>query len=754
MKASKLYLVVGALALASCTGSDGNDGVNGPQGPVGPSGPSGPSGQNGQDGRDGQNGSSTTSPGPIGVAATDPLSSVVALSLNDADPNATIPSMVKARVAILANGAATPRFPIDAATTDTMRAAYGLHHNVVVKWLDPLTTDISPGAPRFGGNADYIAFFGDAWNAVAGAAPQWNGSGSAGWLWVNHEYVSNTLPAQTTPPAGQHLTLAKFLRGIGALAVAADSYLWTPQDIDSHIAKVKQQIGGSWLRVVQDPSSGEWAVDRSAKAQRYDATSGTLTALVGAATRTADHDDTGGALPAGVIAGIAGDCSGAQTPWGTVISAEENVQDYYGDLEACWDGNQKFVAGAGFDSGADIAPVMEASVAGQFGRMSVSGGRHARDGYGYLVEIDPGVASGEYLGRTSSAVGHKKLGAFGRARWENATFVTDGNWKLVPGNPVVVYASDDRRGGRIFKFVSSAPYTAGMTRAQTRALLDSGTLYAAHFAGLDNSKGDRLLGNVIPTEAAPGAGRWIKLSTTSTDIAPNASALGMPTRTVGEALRDRSWNRLGGFPDDAAVRLALFTAAAKVGIMELNRPEDVEWNPLDLSGTPRLYVAFTNHTGQVALDQEGRVFDPAMHATLSPKRADSTGSVFALQEADPANPGSSTTFSFFRVWAGTKAAGVYDAANPDNLVIDRQGGVWFGTDGNFGTNGHSDAVYYLDLDPAHRTTLVPTYGKAFRVAGVPSDAEATGPAFSADMRTLFLSVQHPGEDRDSVWPPR
>ena len=39
-------------------------------------------------------------------------------------------------------------------------------------------------------------------------------------------------------------------------------------------------------------------------------------------------------------------------------------------------------------------------------------------------------------------------------------------------------------------------------------------------------------------------------------------------------------------------------------------------------------------------------------------------------------------------------------------------------------------------------------------SGVPSDAEATGPAFSADMRTLFLSVQHPGEDRDSVWPPR
>ena len=57
----------------------------------------------------------------------------------------------------------------------------------------------------------------------------------------------------------------------------------------------------------------------------------------------------------------------------------------------------------------------------------------------------------------------------------------------------------------------------------------------------------------------------------------------------------------------------LFTAATKVGIMELNRPEDIEWNANDKSGTPRLYVAFTNHGRKTALDQDGKMFDPSKH---------------------------------------------------------------------------------------------------------------------------------------------
>jgi secreted PhoX family phosphatase len=324
------------------------------------------------------------------------------------------------------------------------------------------------------------------------------------------------------------------------------------------------------------------------------------------------------------------------------------------------------------------------------------------------------------------------------------------DWKLIPDQPIVIYSGNDRRSGHVYKFVSAAPYTTGMTKAQIRELLDAGKLYVAHFAGLDNTQGRRLVGGVTPTEDAPGAGRWVELSTTSTSIAPNAAGLGAPTKTVGQALTDMTWNGIGGFPTDNDVRKALFTASLKIGAMELNRPEDLEYNPI---GTPRIYVAFTNHSGTVALDQSGVLIAPA---ATQPNRGDRVGGIFAIEEDAAATPGSSMTFKYWQAWGGSLAAGLFDAGAPDNIVIDANGGVWFGTDSYFSVSGRksSDGLYYLDLDPAHKTTPSPTFGLAFRVAAVPSDAEATAPTFSPRMNTLFFNVQHPGEEFQSSWPPR
>ena len=87
-------------------------------------------------------------------------------------------------------------------------------------------------------------------------------------------------------------------------------------------------------------------------------------------------------------------------------------------------------------------------------------------------------------------------------------------------------------------------------------------------------------------------------------------------------------------------------------------------------------------------------------------------------------------------------------------MIDADGGVWFGTDGNFGNNGGTtnDSLYYLDLDTDHVDVVNPTYGKAFRIVSGPSDSEATGPCLTSDMRSLFFNVQHPGESFVSTWP--
>jgi hypothetical protein len=713
-------LLIAALlgAGGGCDGDQGDRGLSGPRGPTGPKG--------------------------------------------DAAPGSTaknLPELVKERVARYAAGDLPEgdQFPLAAAATDGVRTLDRLRASVVVRWLDPLTWSAAPDAPRFGANADYVAYFGDGWDAEPGAPPQWGGDGAAGWVWVNHESVSGGSPRPGSAPTGQHLALARRLQELGVLTNDVTSSAWSQADLDTYIRWHKRELGGSWLRVVQDPSSREWAVDRSAAAIRYDATSGTLLRVTGQGLSGPDHDDaTGAPLPDGVVSGIMSDCAGGVTPWGTVITAEENVQDYYGDMEGCWTYDQRFLTGKGFDPGADVAFVTAPSLVSEFGRISDPNGRHARDYYGYLTEMDPGKDASEHEGRTEPGVGHRKIGALGRARWEAATFAVDRAWKLAPDQPIVVYGSEDRPGGRIFKLVTSGEATAGMGRAELRALLDEGTLYVAHFAGLDNATGRTLLATgEPPTEGAPGEGRWVELSLESAAIAPNAEALGDPARTVGEALADAGWNGIGRFATDDDVRRALFTASAKIGAMELNRPEDIEWDPRDPSGSPRLYVAFTYHVWRTQLDQDGVLRDPATQPASAP-RGDGLGEVFALEEADPSDPGASMTFKFFEVWHGTQGHGDLDAANPDNLVIDPEGGVWFATDGNFGVNGRSEGVYYLDLDPAHRAgqpgIQAPTFGLAFRAVAMPSDAEATGIAFSADAGTLFVSAQHPGAGAYSEWP--
>jgi hypothetical protein len=759
-------LVATAVTLAAC--GDDDDAPNPGTGGAAGRGSSGAPGA----GSAGSGGSGTAGKGQAGGASGGSGAGSAGVGgTGGAPPVAGLPGHVRSLVTKVASGEAPGvEFPVKAGATDVVRALPGLVESRVVSWLDPLTADedFAKGAPFFGANNDYIAYFGEGWNANAGDPPQWHGSGDAAWLWVNHEYMSNGAPALNKAPTGQHAVLATFLNQKGVIETDPNAQVWSQGELDAYVNGWKRQVGGSWVRVTRD-AAGKWSVDRSAPNVRYDATSATQSLLTGHALVAADRDDAGTELPASVVAGTNSNCSGGQAPWGTVVSAEENFQFAYGDVELGWSDSKTFDPAKGLGAGKTIAFTAGAADPAQ-GLMSVAtdpnsdfgrstAGRHNSDNYGYLVEFDPGAAPGQYFGKGGEPRGHKKIGYLGRARWENATFAVGADWKPLPGKRVVVYSSDDRRGGRIYKFVSSAPYQAGMTPAQARALLDDGDLYVAHFEGLDNVTGKTLAatGNP-PDEANPGTGRWIRLSVDNvTDDAPNAAALGAAGTKVGAALKSLAWNGVGGFADDDAVRRLLFTASNKIGVKELNRPEDIEWNPRDPSGKPRLYVAFTNHNRVAQLDADGKLRTEAQCAgTPNPcNRNDALGSIFSLEEAAPDDPAASATFAYRAAFLGSVAEGDdYAAANPDNLLIDPQGGVWFGTDGNFGASDEkgADGVYYLDLDPAHAATTVKTYGKAFRVLSVPSDAEATGPALSSDAHTLFVAVQHPGEEAPSDWP--
>jgi len=679
-------------------------------------------------------------------------------------------------------------FPLDNATTDTVRTITGTQHNVVVRWLDPLRPGMG-GSPdlRFGTNGDYLAYFGDGWDAdwlggAVGSPPQYHGDPTRGLLWSNHETMSNSEPRVGVAPTGQHLTLATLLQDAGVFAFdATTAGSWDQAAIDTYTTWYKRQLGGSWIVIRQDPADLRWNIQPSSNNQRYDATSDTLLQLVGAALENAQTDDSGAPLLADVVPGIMADCSGCQTPWGTIISAEENVQSFYGEAEPWWAG-RRLDLGQGADAGADITPQIAPSTSADFGRTSSASERHDRDGFGYLVEMDPGRSPAATFQPNGNGDGHRKLGVMGRLRWENATVVTDTDLELIDGDPLVIYGGNDRTGGRVYKFVSASPYAAGMSRAQVRDLLNDGTLYIGHFADLNHANGYTLengttagasLLDTDGTAPTRGTGRWLELSLTSTDVAPNAGAGGLTSNStvtvlgagtlIGPALSHPDHNGLGSFASQNDVLKMLYTAANKIGAMELNRPEDVEWNPRGYGAHgPLLFLAATRHDSTSALDAFGVlntfIADPDGGGPIdagdqldTSRRGDFTGGIFAIQETG-GDPHVSTSFEFWVVHRGTFGAGPLDVARVDNLLIDAMGGLWFCTDGNLSANGTADGLYYLDLDVGHVGTANPTFGQAQRFLAVPDDAEATGPTFNSDMTTLFTSIQHPGAGQASNWP--
>lgn len=205
----------------------------------------------------------------------------------------------------------------------------------------------------------------------------------------------------------------------------------------------------------------------------------------------------------------------------------------------------------------------------------------------------------------------------------------------------------------------------------------------------------QLLGEGTLYAADFGAGKWLPL-----DLARSP------------ALRE------AGFMDQGDVLLRTREAAKVLKATPIDRAEDCEVHPLD--GT--LYVALTNNTAH------GNYY----------------GQIVRLLE-DGDNP-EGEKFRFEIFLTGGPQSGL---ACPDNLLFDRAGNLWVVCDIStrainrgayepFGNNG-------MFLVP----TSGPSAGEAFQFASGPVDCELTGPWFSEDEKTLFLSVQHPGEESKS-----
>lgn len=229
---------------------------------------------------------------------------------------------------------------------------------------------------------------------------------------------------------------------------------------------------------------------------------------------------------------------------------------------------------------------------------------------------------------------------------------------------VVAYTGDDKNNEHLYKFISSKPGS-----------LKEGTLYVADTVN----------------------GKWLSLDWESQPV-----------------LKEK-------FKDQTEVLIRVREAAKLLGATELNRPEDIEIDPI----TGHIFVSLTNNK----------------------TKNDFHGSILKIEETD--GNFDALTFKAFTYKAGGKANGF---SCPDNLAFDMSGNLWMTSDMSGGSMNKEDKPYYpfknnsLFVIPRHGKDA----GKVIRVVSAPTDAELTGPWFSPDGKTLFLSVQHPGEQSKSV----
>ncbi|GGK41703.1 hypothetical protein GCM10008955_39380 [Deinococcus malanensis] len=466
-----------------------------------------------------------------------------------------------------------PFTPIEPTAADALTLPRGYRYQVLAPWGETFT----PDGRTLGFNHDFVGYF--PIDMLQGGK-----SSTEALLTINHEYAN-------------------------PMFVGGDTKERTAKQIQAEM----QDVGVSVVRVRKE--GREWKVVMDPRNRRIDAfTPIELTGPV-----------RGSAVVKGatMVKGSVGNCSGGQTPWGTLLTCEENV-----------DGYQKAWAGSGYEA------------------------MHQ----GWVTEIDP----------FDPAWTPKKRTGMGRFRHENAavTLARDGR--------VVAYMGDDMQDSCIYKFISRDRYNPA-DRNASRDLLADGDLYVANF----------------------GNGSWVLLDYARNKKLQEAKAGDKPL-----------------FTSQAEVLADARAAALAVGGTPVDRPEDIEIHPR----TGDLYAALTNNS------RHGNFFGQIIRWTE--------------KDRDPA----ATTFLWEVFAYGGPQSGF---ASPDNLVFDPYGNLWMVTDNSdLGTNPIK--AYHGNNAMFFFPTEGPNTGKAYRFAVGPVDAELTGPVFSPDGKTLFVAVQHPGEDSESL----
>jgi uncharacterized protein len=426
-------------------------------------------------------------------------------------------------------------------------------------------------------------------------------------------------------------------------------------------------------------ADGTWRPVLDSKYNRRISPTNTMMGVDGPA---AGHDRMKtSADPSGTrILGTLNNCAGGVTPWGTYLTAEENFHGYFWS-DLCATGG-KPPEGLGGDQVKSYARYGVPGLWQAWGkfvdRFNVDKEPNEPNRFGWIVEIDP-------FDPNSEPVKHTALGRF---RHEGAECIVNKDGR------VVVYCGDDARFDYVYRFVSDGRYDPN-DRAANRRLLSAGTLSVAR---LD----------------ADGTIEWLPLTFRGQWLVPQF-----------------------GFNSQADVVIDARIAADLLGATRMDRPEDVQPNPV----TGKVYVILTNNKDRVAGQEDaanpraGNVFGHIIEMT--PPDGDHAAERFTwellVKCGDPA------VAEVGALWNPETSDNGWFAC-PDNAAVDAQGRLWISTDqGEPWPTGRADGLYALETEGARR-----------RVAKLffrcPVGAEMCGPCFTPDQETLFLAVQHPGAD--------
>ncbi len=282
----------------------------------------------------------------------------------------------------------------------------------------------------------------------------------------------------------------------------------------------------------------------------------------------------------------------------------------------------------------------------------------------------------------------RKRTALGRTKHEGAESIVNKDGR------VVFYCGDDERFDYVYKFVTKGTFNAA-DRAANMNLLDEGTLYVARFN-------------------EDGTLNWLALEHGQNGLTAE-----------------------NGFADQASVLIEARRAGDILGATKMDRPEDVQPKPK----TGKVYVMLTNNNKRKAGDENAanpradNVFGHIIEIMETDGDFASTQSKWEvlLKCGDPSVTEVGANFS-----SATTANGWFGM--PDNCAIDADGRLWVSTDGNNSkATGRTDGLWAVDTEGDLRRT-----SKLF--FRVPVGAELCGPCFNSNSDTVFLAVQHPGDD--------